>query len=1053
MNLAGKIGQSPKGTAENTTMTHFQDEKTRARRGWLVAPVLLAVALAASAQNDATGPQKPKAAPVKLQEVVVTGSRIARPANDRADPTIVVPAITFQERGYSNVGQALSELPEFGVQPSSQQNEQSPYGVGQSFVDLYSLGSQRTLVLVNGDRFVSSNTASLSSSGGPGSQVDLNVIPIQLIQSVETVSVGGAPIYGADAVAGTVNIITKKNYQGLSLDGQWGSEGYGARNYRLSLLAGKNFADGRGNVVAVAEYTYSGGLTGPEVPYFANTGGTVALAPAVPGKYTNVFVPDETAPAISTSGVPMLDNGTLYGNELPWTNCQVGICNSAGQPLAFSPGSNALTPYNLGTPTGNVVFNSGGAGINFVEFENLQARISRVNLDTLGHFDWTDHVQTYWEGWFTESHNLGLLTQPLYQSALTAPPGPLVVSVHNPYLSAADQSTLANSLAAYAASGYFLGSGAPLDPNWNPNHFYLSVADSNLQNGSDGNNDLLGRGVIGIKGDFTVFNRNFHWNATANYGYSRVISLQPDIDLQNEQNALDSVLNSSGQIVCAPGYVNSRYRTESSTCAPLDPFGGLASPAAAAYITHIATAESYDTQRDATANLTGPIVELPAGSWNFATGFENRREAAVFAPDAFLAAAPSPNYDTAGAVATAIEGAYHTNEIYAETLVPLFEPKLDIPALHRLEFEGAIRRVYNSLSGSANTWSAGLRWAPTQDIMFRINKTTSIRTPAITELYLPTAASEEFGADPCDHTQVGLQPNPAVTAKNCAAAGLNTATFTSLAVNATVPGTTSGDPNLQPEVAHSYTWGVVLTPRWVPHLNVSFNYLDINLTGAISELTLSDLLAACYDSPTYPSVESCSHFTRNSSGQITGFNDGFVNAGLLHFQGETVEFNYEMLLPRNLGVMQWSGNYLDTKTLETQVGEAPIENVAGELGGPGDSTIVPKGRGVLSVTYLKGPFSWYWQGQFLSGLNIENAVPANTFNVMSVHRWWVINSSVAYQITADIGLRAVVGNVFNKRPPLYATDSVAGGFAGQTSLYYSGIIGRTFMLEAHADLF
>jgi len=1034
-------------------MTHFHDGRTWS---WLLAPVLLATALAANAQNGATGPQKPKANPPKLQEVIVTGSRIARPPQDTADPTIVVPAITFQERGYTNVGQALSELPEFGVQPSSQQNAQSPYGVGQSFVDLYSLGSQRTLVLVNGRRFVSSNTASLSSSGGPGSQVDLNVIPTQLIDSVQTISIGGAPIYGADAIAGTVNVITKKHYQGLSLDAEGGSEGYGAQNYKMSALAGRNFADGRGNVVGVAEYTYSGGLTGPEVPYFASTGGTVALAPLVPGKYANVFVPDETAPAISNSGVPMLDDGTFYGNYaafgLPWTNCSIGVCNSAGQPLAFSPGG-ALVPYNLGTPTGNGVFNSGGDGINFVEFQNLQARVSRFNLDSLGHFDWTDHLQTYWEGWFTEAHNLGLITQPLYQSALTAPPGPMVLSVHNPYLSPAEQATLANALAAYAASGYYQGLGFTLDPNWNPNYFYLSRADTDLMNGRDGNNDVLGRGVLGIKGDFAVFNRNFHWDATANYGYSRVISLQPELDLQNEQNALNAVLNSSGQIVCAPGYVNSPFQTLSSTCAPLDPFGeGSPSAAARAYVTHIATANSYDTQRDMTANLTGPIVDLPAGAWKFALGFENRREAGVFAPDSFLAASPSPVYGI-GAVATPIEGAYRTNEVYTETLLPLFEPKLQIPALHRLEIEGAIRRVDSSLSGGSNTWSAGLRWAPTRDIMFRINKTTSIRSPAITELYLPSAVSEEFGLDPCDATQVGLQPDPALTTKNCAAAGLNTATFHSLAVNATVPGTTSGNPALQPEVAHSYTWGVLLTPRWVPHLSVSFNYLDINLTGAISELDLNDLLAACYDSPAYPNVPSCDHFKRNAAGQITTYNDGFVNAGLLHFQGETVEFDYRTLLPGNLGAVEWSGNYLDTKTLKMQVGEAPVNNIAGALAGVNVGVPVPKSRGILSTTYLKGPFSWYWQGQYISGMQIYSGAAANTYNVMDVNHWWVINSSVAYQITGDIGLRVVVSNVFNKRPPLFATDSVNGGFAGQTTLYYQGIIGRTLLVEAHADFF
>jgi iron complex outermembrane receptor protein len=1017
------------------------------RCAWILTPLLLAVALAAHAQGQGTGPQGPDNQEPRLKEVIVTGSRIARPPEDRANPTIIVSSKTFAKRGYRDVGQALTELPEFGVQPSSQQNEQNMFGVGHSFVDLYSLGSQRTLTLVNGRRFVASSTSGL--------QVDLNEIPIQLISNVQTISIGGAPIYGADAIAGTVNIITKKHYQGLSLDAQWGSEGYGARNYRLSVMAGKNFADNRGNVLAVVEYTYSGGLTGSQVPYFAINGDSAFLAPRVPGKYANVLTPNETAPFISTSGVPMLDTGTFYGNGLPWTNCQVGICNAAGQPLAFSPGSSALTPYNLGTPTGNLIFNSGGDGINFYEFQNLQARLSRVNADTLGYFNWTDHLQTYWEGWFTEAHNLSLTSQPLYQTALFTPPGtptgPLVVSVHNPYLSAADQTTLANALANYAASGYFLGLGAPLDPNWNRDHFYLSRASSDLETGRVGNNDVLARGVLGVKGDFSAFKRDFHWDATMNYGYSRTISLDPAVVFQNEQNAINSVLNSSGQIVCAPGYTNSPFKTESSTCAPLNPFGyGSPSAAARAYVTTIATAEQYNTERDMTANLTGPIVELPAGSWKFAAGVENRREAAVFAPDAFYTTVPSPG----DLSSTAIEGAYHTNEMYAETLLPVFEPKLHLPALHRLEFEGAIRRVFNSLAGPSNTWSAGLRWAPTRDVLFRITKTTSIRAPSVSELFLPASRSGEFGDDPCDRTQVGLQPDPALTAKNCAAAGINTATFNSLAVNSTVIGTTSGNTALQSEVAHSYTWGVVLTPRWVPRLSVSLNYLDIDLTGAIEQLNFSELLAACYDSPAYPNVSSCDHFKRNAAGQLVSYNDGYVNAGILHFQGATIEFNYETTLPWNLGAMDWTGNYLDTKTLKTQIGAAPVQNLAGQLGtGPGISTLVPKGRGTLSTTYRKGPFSWYWQGQYSSGMNLSNVAPPNTYNISRVHSWWLFNSSVAYQVTSHIGLRLIVDNVFNKRPPYAATDSVAGNFFAQTSFYFSGIIGRTYMLEAHADLF
>ena len=350
---------------------------------------------------------------------MVTGSRIAHALNDTLQPTVEVSGAAFDERGYTNVSQALDELPEFGVPPTSQQNQQSAFSVGQSFVDLFSLGSQRTLTLVDGRRFVSSNTASLAGAASPGSQVDFNVIPVQLIDHIETVTVGGAPQYGADAIAGTVNVILKHDYQGLDIQAQSGVSNEGdAWNYRLSALGGHNFADGRGNITIVIEYNKSTGLRGTSRSDFVDQGGFEA--PATPGKYSEIWYPQGAVNQLSTSGVPYLDN-FFYTPGVP--DAAIGIVNSAGQPLAFSPGSNALTPYNLGTETGNPIFYNGGAGINLINYSNLQAWTGRLNADTLGHFDWTDHVQTFWEGWLSEDHSHSLISQPLYEATIFGNPG------------------------------------------------------------------------------------------------------------------------------------------------------------------------------------------------------------------------------------------------------------------------------------------------------------------------------------------------------------------------------------------------------------------------------------------------------------------------------------------------------------------------------------------------------------------------------------------------------------------------------------------------------
>src|SRR3984885_15229091 len=328
-----------------------------------IAPVsILVFATSAHAQQT---PKVASPADEALQEVVVTGSRIARPDLDRLDPTTIVDSKTFDQRGYTDVGQALSELPGFGVQPSSSNNQQSAFGIGQSFVDLYSLGSQRTLVLVNGRRFVSSNTSSVftsgsnSSVGGPGSQVDLNVIPTKLIDHVETIAVGGAPVYGADAIAGTVNIILKKDYQGLDVDVQGGTSNQADdTNGRVRALWGTNYADDRGNQIVVAEFTKSGGLIGSQRSVYAQDLGFEQ--PSTPGPFQTVLYPHVAVPDVNFGGIPLVDDAALNkpaGIGLPAPPKGIGtygVTNAAGQVLAWGNSSN-LTPYNLGTPTGNPV--------------------------------------------------------------------------------------------------------------------------------------------------------------------------------------------------------------------------------------------------------------------------------------------------------------------------------------------------------------------------------------------------------------------------------------------------------------------------------------------------------------------------------------------------------------------------------------------------------------------------------------------------------------------------------------------------------------------------
>jgi iron complex outermembrane recepter protein len=1036
-------------------MTIRPPGKSAWRRG-IAPPCLLALAMSAHAQVT------PKAAPAEdttLQEVVVTGSRIARPEFDNTEPTTSVDAKTFDQRGYLDVGQALNELPAFGVSPSSAANTQSGFGIAQSFVDLYGLGSQRTLTLVNGRRFVSESSATLNNSnantqnGGNGTQVDLNVIPTKLIDHVEVVSVGGAPIYGADAIAGVVNIILKKDYQGLDVDGQVGASGQGdAWNYRTRILGGQNLFDGRANITAVAEFTKTDGLTGTQRPVYAADLGF--LAPVTPGKYSTVLTPANSVPGVNFGGIPLVDD-TILAPGAGLTGALVGVTNAAGQTLAFGPGG-TLQPYNTGTVTGNPVFASGGDGLRLSTVSNLLSPTERTNIDTLMHFQLNDRVNLFGEGYFSESHATNLLAQPAYQSGLFGTGGTangnFVISLNNPYLSATDRALIQTALNNYAATlplGPNLYPGQAAGPNqpgyapWNNQQFYVSRASVDLQSGFATDTQIVERGVVGANGDFTFADRNFNWEVSVSYGASDNTQVTPSYVFVNAANALNSTTNAAGQIVCAGTPVNAPTTTNSSTCAPLNIFGnGSPSAAALAYITHMATVDSFNTQRDTNAFISGDILKVPGGEWKFSSGFENRREAADFDPDNYY------TQDLGQTKTTGVEGSYVTNEAYFETLFPILSPSNDIPGVDRLEVEAAARRVDNSIAGDATTYTYALRWSPTEDAQFRINKTKSIRAPSITELFLPTAQVFSFANDPCDKNFVGQGPVPATRAANCAAsiAGYSPTSFTSNVVNASALGSTSGNTGLQSEVAFSKTFGVVLHPRFVPKLNVSVDYIDIALKDAIESLTLTDNLDACYDSSNFPNNPSCQTFTRNAAGQITNFNAGFVNAGLLEFTGIQAAVDYTFELPWSLGSMQTSAHYLDTSRLKSQIATAAPLDISGQIG-------YSKSKGSIDLLYALQGFSWDWQGIFIGPAQFSNQNTPTSQNISGVGAWWLINSTLGMKITPAFQVRFIIDNVFNKQPPFPAIAGTGGNYAPGTTTYFQGILGRSLQLSADYKFF
>jgi len=981
------------------------------------------VAVAAAADQSVPAPGKQKD---ELAEVVVTGSRIARPQDERLQPTQVVTGEFMDKRAYTNVIDALNELPAFGEPDNSLVGGQSSFGVGQSFSNLYGLGSQRTLTLVDGRRFVPANSPSIfGATGNGGEQVDLNVIPTGLIDRIETIGVGGAPIYGSDAIAGTVNIILKHDFEGLSVDAQGGASQHGGGDEaRLRILGGKNFADGRGNIELSAEIANSGALYDYQRGSFANQ--NFFNQQGNPSPYQYLLNANQRLGSISTQGVPMVDDGYLNFNP------NFGIYDPAGQLYAF--GQNGLAPYTLGPPDGTEIYNIGGNGLNFARLGTQLSPQERINGTVLGNFQVNDYVKVFAEGWYSETHTEFPEGQGEYDTALFAPAGVvsgnLILNVNNPFLSAADRALIQNNLNAYAAM--------PGNPT-QTTQFYLARLNQDVGDGSTTANQNTVRGVVGLDGTIPIPGHELTYEVSANYGRTENASLSPSINFQNFTNALNAVAGPGGTPICAPGYTNSPVPTMSSTCAPYNPFGfGLASQAAYNYIADDAYAVSTLTQRDLMATLNGDLFPLPAGAVKFSAGYENRRETADFEPDQFYQ--QGVGYDIPiGPLA----GGFRTNEVFGELLVPVFSPAQDIPGLHRLELEGAAREVDHSVAGKALTWTAGLRWEPVSMLQLRGNYTRSIRAPSVTEAFLPTSEAFNTAEDPCDKSLINSGPDPAVRAANCAKAGI-VQPFTSNILSFTEPITVSGDPALQNEIADSRTFGFVLHP--LKNMSLTVDYISIDIENAISDLSATNVLDACYDNPSYPNAE-CSKVSRSADGQITLVQTGYANEGFENMNGITLQWEYSFDVPApttgQFGQFDIALNHYFENHLSQAIGAEDVTVFPGTIGNS-------KQRGNIDFTWSKNNLFVLWQTRYVGHAVFDNTLSADNANYQGVGWWFVNNLTVGAEPIPNLKVQLVVDNVFDRQQP-YPLPAVPPNsqFGSGVSTYFEGIMGRYFVLSAN----
>lgn len=602
----------------------------------------LALALPAAAQTENDPPSdEAEDQASQLDAVTVTGSRIKRAGYDTLEPAISVGKAYIEKRGLTNVADALNEIPGFGIGVTPE-GGQASFGAGVNFVNRFGLGSNRTLTLVNGRRFVSSNPVTIFGPAAPGLQVDLNAIPTQLVEQVDNLTVGGAPTYGSDAIAGTVNVILRRDYEGLEVGTTIGATEYGDNErFNGRVLWGTNFADGRGNFTLAGSVDTSSGVFQSDRPWLRNNifygvnplAGSAAIlpgrTPANDGR-ANPNIPFNTGGA---DGIPnavlafnrRLSPLTAGGLLFPATGA---TSNASGQPRGFGAAGTTwlqfdnngnIIPYNPGTPFGTLDA-SGGDGFNLTETAQLISDLDRANLYSTANFQVTDNFGTYFEGLYFKSKGTELVDQPIYNATVFGGlSAPITFSATDPRLT--DQAR-----AVLAANGV--------------TSFRLSRASRDLVENNSSTETQLYRAVFGGTLDFQVGDYDYVWDTSVTYGRSDADNFQTVLNQQNFINAMNVTRNAAGQLVCDP---NGRLAIPGGglpvadpNCRPIDLFGeGRTTAEGRNYVTGITEANSLLKQTVINTNVGGTLFEYWAGPVDFNLGYEYRKEEGRFTPNEF----------------------------------------------------------------------------------------------------------------------------------------------------------------------------------------------------------------------------------------------------------------------------------------------------------------------------------------------------------------------------------------------------------------------------------
>lgn len=954
-------------------------------------------ATAAYAEEEAT-----EAA--KIEKIEVTGSRLRGTDLQGFSPVQTIDASDIDSSSVANIQELLLKNPAFGTPAISRTNSNfSTASAGVATVDLRNLGTARTLVLVNGRRFV---------AGVPGSTaVDLNSIPTQFIERVEVMTGGASAVYGSDAVAGVVNIIYKKEFEGIEFEAQTGQSSEGdSEETQVQFTMGTSSADGKGNVMIHGAYTDQGAV-------FSRDRERSAVDQASLGAYFTGAAED-----MFTASRP------FYSSYAPQGRFFAGDTQ-----FTYDKNGNLFEGWSTnGSDTAEA------NGFNRSNYRTIAIPTERYLLATNGKYEFADGWSAFMEGTYagtqtkTELEPFPLSSEDIYGSTggqvpieFEAMMNGQMTTVRNPFVPDA----------IYNAATDEDGDG------FKDISFTRRMADiGNRGNVADRDTFRL---VAGIEGEITD-----GWYLDAFYGYgatkeSQVSSGQ--VNVLNFRNALEAYTDANGNIICKDA--NARDQG----CVPVNVFGnGSISPEAAKYINAPGLLSTFTSQKVAGLNISGDLFELPAGFVGLAAGVEYREEYSRSEFDALQQAGLN-----AGNAIPRTEGKFDVIEYYTEVNVPLLS---DVFMAEQLNLRGAVRFSDYSTVGNTESWNVALDWAPIDSVRFRAIRAQSTRAPNINELYSPPSQTFPTGlTDPCldvTMTTAGAQAEAcradAAVLANIQANGKFTLTQGDLQG---ISGFDRGNPELGEEKGKSWTFGVTVSPEGIAVLedfDFSVDYFDIEIEDAIVSTPRQFILDQCYGGDS----SLCSFVTRrnkgtgaNSVGSLEFIDSGSTNSGGFATEGVDLVVTYakdfeDYGLTGQVNARLAYTHLLDGYSIPLPGSEK--DPFVGEIGSPEDKFYLS-----LGYTWEDLTVSWnttfigksYLDDGFLSGYDLAPesvGVGSETYH----------DFNIAYRPFNSTEIYVGVNNVFDNEPPAIITglpgnvtgaETDAGTYDAIGRRYYAGV--------------